>query len=180
MVLEWAQHKNESTMKNAVQMVVTWLFMLTVALNMSPPCFALSTDSHQRMLLSADNTELDYQHNIGIYKGNVQWQQGSVFAKADNMITHYDKNHNIESIELIGNAKYQSQPEANKPMLYADANKIIFYPKTHLAVLIGNAHVSQGAYEANGPYITYNTENKIMHLKSNAKQRTLMVFTPTP
>lgn len=112
--------------------------------------------------LNADKATYDRNNHISSYFGNIQFSQGVSFLNADKLLVYDNKvDNSIEEIVAFGSpAKYSTIPTGKGEKVNAKADRIEYYPKKNIAVLIGNGELEQKGSKFSGPYITYDIAKK--------------------
>lgn len=136
--------------------------------------------------LDADKASYDRNNHVSSYFGNIKYSQGTSFLNADKLLIYDNKiNNNVEKIIAFGiPAHYSTIPNAKEERIDAIANKIIYYPKKKIAVLIGNSELQQKGNKFSAPYIVYDINKKIILStagncgKNCAQQETTIVIQP--
>lgn len=155
---------------------------ILLGLLLSLPVFALPEDKNQPIHFTAGVIEWDQIHYKGIYKNKVSFKQGTTELYADSGYSHGDSEHQFNKIVLLGTSKEQAhfliQPQSDKEIIHAYANKMIYLPSKKLIELYGNVKVTQGRYHFNTPYLQYNTEEKKMLSKASENELTILTIDP--
>lgn len=142
---------------------------------------ALPTDNQQPATMSANSGIYNRNTGVGVYIGDVAIKQGTTTVNADKVITYNDKTHTVNKAVAIGinaPAHFQTLPQQGQQILDAYAKEIDYYPQQKLAVLIGNAKVTQGKNVLNSPKIFYDMQKDQVTTTSSPNQRTTMVVQP--
>lgn len=144
--------------------------------------FALESDKHALMQVSADTADLNQLTHFGVYKGNVEVNQGSTHLRANKAFTQSDKNNKLKFAKAFGDhaipAHFWTETDEKKPPLHAWALEIRYFPEKHLIVLLGNARVEQGEDSLSAPKITYHTEKKLVTSHGDKNTRPVIIFHP--
>ena len=164
------------------QIMVRERAAILLLLSVSITSFALPSDKNQVIQVKAGSADINQQTHIGIYKNNVQFEQGSTRIEAYEAITKANDKNQIISAIIKGKkgqqAHYQTMTEANKPPLHARADTIKYYPERHLIELIGNACVEQGQNIFKAAKITFDIQTHHVVSQSDKTQRTTITFYP--
>lgn len=117
---------------------------------------ALPTDKAQEMKFSTKSSSYDSKQGRLVLNGQVKINQGTLQITADKVTLIYDQNQKLQSLVAEGvPARYQQQPEVDKPIIHAEANSITYnLSKEHLA-LEKNALVEQKGATTRGGRIDY-------------------------
>ena len=70
---------------------------MAAALTVAWPAAALDSDKTQPVTLEADDFELDLESGARIYRGQVEYRQGSVRIDCDELVTRYDADDALQS-----------------------------------------------------------------------------------
>jgi lipopolysaccharide export system protein LptA len=141
--------------------------------------FALSTDKQQIAYLQADSAQINHLTGVGIYKGHVKLTQGSTVITADTLLTHTDKQNQIDQATAIGQpATYNTMPDNSPNPFLASAQTIQYYPTQSLVKLIGDAKSTQGSDSFAGPEMTYDIKQQVVISASSSQGRTNIVIQP--
>ncbi|MFK7912948.1 MAG: lipopolysaccharide transport periplasmic protein LptA [Pseudomonadales bacterium] len=116
---------------------------------------ALPEDADQPINIRANEGELDRVSRTGIYRGDVQVDQGTLRIKAETMTVVY-KDQKVTRITFNGTpATYQQQLNADEEMVFANAKTIVYYTQNEKLELEGDAFLSQQGNELRGEQIDY-------------------------
>ncbi|WP_242602210.1 lipopolysaccharide transport periplasmic protein LptA [Legionella nagasakiensis] len=144
--------------------------------------FALPEDRQQVLQLQADSADLNQEKHRGIYIGHVELDQGSTHLRAAEAITEGNSDNKLIRAIAKGNqeeqAHYWTLTAEDKPPLHAYADKIYYYPESHLIELIGQARIEQGQNSFSAPKITYDTERQHVLTQRDKKARTVITIYP--
>lgn len=154
--------------------------ILLILLLFSTSTFALNSDAQKTTHMTADKVVYNRNSHISTYIGHVKFSQGTTSLTADKVIVYDRENSNkIYKIVAFGKrAHYSTLPEGKKALLHAKANTIKYYPQKNIAILIGNAEVTQKDNSMSGMRITYNTKKDTILLTPKTKGRARVVFQP--
>ena len=159
-------------------------FILSVlALLLSAPVMAKSSDGELPMQIEADSVEVREQEGISIYKGNVIITRGSTLIKGQ-LIHIYQKNNIIDRIRVEGDpASFKQLNDLNQEILaqcldmeYLSSEGILVLKKQALLVQHNNRFTSD--------HIVYNTRKDLVQAGSEAqsngdgKQRVTITIQP--
>jgi lipopolysaccharide export system protein LptA len=113
---------------------------------------ALPTDRNEALRIEADKQEIDLKQGVVVYSGDAKFVQGTLEINAKKITIQRDKDQSVESVIAEGTpAKYQQQPEAGKPIIHAEANKLNYNVKKEYMVMDGNVSIEQdGAVTKSG------------------------------
>ena len=135
------------SIKLTIIRATTWLLTLSPAL-----AYALPTDREQALRIAADKQEIDLKQGVVVYSGDAKFVQGTLEISASKITVRRDKDQSVESVIAEGSpAKYQQQPEAGKPVIHAEANKLNYNVKNEHLVMDENVSIEQnGAITKSG------------------------------
>lgn len=142
-------------------------------------------DQNEKATIVSQSADINRSTGISVFKDNVKIDQGSTHVKGDIITTYNDENNEVKEaiVEgLNGNlAQYQTVVEQGKPVLYAKAKIIKYYPQKKYIVLLGNASIVQGTDSIAGDELEYDIEKQ--HLisknnKSSGQGRTTIIISP--
>ncbi len=143
---------------------------------------AMPEDKNQLANLAADTADLNQQKHLGVYEGNVSFDQGTTHLRAHKAVTEGNEKNQLTLAIAYGNteavAHFWTQTALDKPLLHAYADTIKYYPEQHLIELIGHARVIQGDDSFSAPKIKYQTEEQHIISESNAEERTVIIMHP--
>ena len=144
--------------------------------------FALPDDRAQATQLQARTADLDQQSHRGIYRGDVELDQGTTHIRAARAITEGDAKNQLIKAIIIGNKKEQAHywtlTAIDKPPLHAYADTINYYPERHLIELLGHARVEQGDDSFSANQISYDTLRQHVISNGDGKGRTTIIIHP--
>src|SRR5581483_5508402 len=130
--------------------------------------------------LSANRAHLNNHNHQGIFKENVQLDQGSTHIRAALAITNGDEKNQLVKAIIKGNkiaqAHFWTVTAQDKPEMHAYADVIYYYPEKHLIKLMGNAKVSQGENSYTAPEINYDTIHQHVISKGDKKNPTIIIL----
>lgn len=146
--------------------------------------WALPSDAQAKMYISAQTAQVDKLTGNSVYLTDVKIDRGTTHVTADKL-TVQSVNGKAVLLTAYGNPKqlahYQTQTDINKPVLDAYALVIKYYPPQHVVELIGNAHVTQGHNQIDGPHLQYDLIKKILvAVNDNPKASTKTTFVIDP
>ena len=140
---------------------------------------ALPTDRDQAVQVSANTATADGKTGIATYRGNVIVKQGTLEIRADEIIITTDKKGAILSTLSKGNpARYQQQPDPQKSIVTAEAQRIDYDAKNESIKLTGNAKLKQDGSSFSGQTITYDSLRQQVNAKGDGSNRVQLVFPP--
>lgn len=160
---------------------IIFVFLLLI----SKFSYSLVSDQQEPLELQANFADIDQEKHIGIYTGNVEFDQGTTHIRASKAVTKATKNNKISEAIIYGDKKnqahYWSKISQDKPEIHAYADIICYKPEINTIELKGNARIRQGDNSFSAPMITYDTVNQHvtstnMGIKNNG--RTVIIFNP--
>lgn len=131
-------------------------------LALTADAFGLPDDQYQPIEIQADSATHHEKSGLTSYNGNVVMKQGSLRVEADNVTVSnaLDK----KSTHLIASghpAKFQQQPEPDRPIIFAEATSINYQLDIGRIELVGNARLLQGESKIQSARIFYMVEDQI-------------------
>jgi len=130
---------------------------------------ALPDDKNQSLRITAAKQEADLKLGEVIYIGNVKLVQGTLEINAQKLTVHKDKNQNEESVTAEGSpARYQQQPEADKPVVHAEAGSIHYNFKTEQLTLDKNVTIEQNGTISKAGHVDYDIKSQRAKLSIGA------------
>lgn len=121
----------------------------------SSGAWALPEDADQPINIRANEGQLDRVSRTGVYRGDVQVDQGTLRIKADKMTVEY-KDQKVTRITFNGTpATYQQQLNADEEMVFANARTIVYHTQNERLELEGEAFLTQQGNELRGEQIEY-------------------------
>ncbi len=116
---------------------------------------ALPEDADQPINIQANEGELDQVNRTGVYRGDVQVDQGTLRIRADKMTVIY-KDRKVTRITFNGSpATYQQQLDAEEAMVFANARTIVYHTQSERLELRGQATLTQEGNRMQGDRIDY-------------------------
>lgn len=148
--------------------------------------FDVNKDKNEKAYISSDTADLNRTTGVGVYRVDVKIDQGSTHVRGDVVTTYTDANNKLKEAIIVGKegelASYETLIETGKPVLYAKAKTIKFYPQKNYIILIGNASIIQGTDSIQGDQLEYDIEKQHLIAKGNdsskGKNRTTIVILP--
>lgn len=144
--------------------------------------WCLPEDTTQPMQITADSTSFDYARGTGIYEGHVTVTQGKTRLNADRLMTFNNARHKIEKAVAYGTtkpARYMTYLSlTDNRQLQAEAAIINFYPFRSLVILTGNARVTHGEDQFQGPVAVYDMKNQTVNAPQSPNGRAKILIQP--
>ncbi len=158
------------TMNRNVIKIVTEL-SLAALLCLPGAVAALSTDRQKDIEIEADNAEIDDAKHITIYTGDVIITQGTLRITGAKVTIHYDGDSDFVKLVSLGRpARFRQLPDGKKNIdsnyQSARADKMEYFKKKDLIVLLGNAVYGQGGSKVSADRIEYDSRTSRMKARS--------------
>ena len=140
--------------------------------------WALSTDRQKDIEIEADSALIDDAKQQTIYTGDVVIIQGSLRITGAKVTIHYDDNSDFIKLESVGKpARFRQLPDGKKDIdsnyQVAHADRMEYFKKKDLIILLGNAVYGQGGSKVAADRIEYNSRTSQMTARSvKAKTKT--------
>lgn len=143
---------------------------------------ALPDDQYQAIEILANHAMHDEKKGLSTYQGNVVVTQGSMKLEADEVRVSRD----ASLVEAVGNpARFQQQPDADKPVIEAEARDIHYATSTGKIELSGNVQLRQGDARVASERIVYSISEQVFSASSakgsntqNPSQRVQVIIPP--
>lgn len=127
----------------------------TACLLMAAGAYALPEDRQQPIRISADQALRDERQGFTEYTGNVRMQQGSLQIEAEK-ITVFHQQAAADRILAEGSpARMQQQPDADKGIVHAAAQRIEYFKEEERVHLQRQARIEQEGSIVTGDSIDY-------------------------
>lgn len=124
--------------------------------------WALKGDSTLPAHFDADHVSHNMKTNVTTFTGQVKMQQGSTNLTADKVTAYKDKSGQVNKIIAIGNpAHYSTLPDAQKQVMDAYGDTIVYLPLERKADITGNAKVTQPPNSYSGAHLVYDMEKQL-------------------
>ena len=141
--------------------------------------YALPSDKNQSLHIEADKQEIDLKQGVVVYSGDAKFVQGTLEITAKKITVHRDKDQSIESVVAEGSpAKYQQQPEAGKPIIHAEANKLNYSVKNEYLVMEENVSIEQNGAVTKSGHADYDIKSQTAKFSGTGRVET--VIPPKP
>ncbi|MEX2326148.1 MAG: lipopolysaccharide transport periplasmic protein LptA, partial [Pseudomonadales bacterium] len=159
------------------------LTMIAVAMIAVNSCFALGTDRDQPINIQSDSAIVDEKNGVSTYLGNVTVDQGTLHISADKVEVYATKS---EVLRIIASsepdsgtlAHYEQQPD-DKPLVVAEARKIIYLVQDEQLQLLGAASLTQTRDRSfTGETISYDVTEGRVSAESEGEGRVQSTFIP--
>ena len=158
---------------NANNLLSKFLFrcLFTLVLGLPLSASGLSTDRQKDIEIEADSAVIDDTKQHTIYTGDVVIIQGSLRITGAKVTIHYDDNSDFVKLESIGKpARFRQLPDGKDDIdsnyQVAHADKMEYFKKKDLIVLLGNAVYGQGGSKVAADRIEYNSRTSKMIARS--------------
>lgn len=161
------------------------LLALALYLLATPSGHALTDDREQPLRVVADTAEHNERSGVTIYTGNVIITQGSMRIEAD-VVTLKGQDNRVDNMVAEGNpARLQQQPKPEDSMMYARAQRIIYFVADDRVQLIDRASIEQNDSVVNSDEIEYFVKQRIVKAHGSVKgsngeapKRVEFIYTP--
>lgn len=163
-------------------MIQKIISLLAIALTAN--ALALPDDQYQPIEIEADSAVHHEKNGLTAYNGNVVMKQGSLLVEADNITVSSTLDKSSTHLIATGKpAKFQQQPELDKPGIVAEANSINYQVELSKIELIGNAHLQQGDSKITSDQIIYMVDDQIFRAEASkndehAKPQRVQIIIP--
>jgi len=151
---------------------------LAVVFGLPVSSWALSTDRQKDIEIEADSAIIDDAKQLTIYTGDVVIIQGSLRITGAKVTIYYDDDSDFVKLESVGKpARFRQLPDGKKDIdsnyQVAHADRMEYFKKKDLIVLLGNAVYGQGGSKVAADRIEYNSRTSRMTARSvKAKTKT--------
>jgi lipopolysaccharide export system protein LptA len=151
--------------------------LLALAL-LAPGIPALESDQQQPIELSADFADIDESKGVSIYKGNVDFRQGSIRLQADIVTVHHEGRRPSKMIAEGGPVRFSQDTESGP--VKGSAKRAEYEVNTENLVLIGDAVVVQNNDTMRSDRILYDRVRSVVRAGTAAqgKQRVRITIQP--
>ncbi len=163
----------------AVAGLVCLLLAVTALGGWAPRALALSSDREKQIEIEADSAEADEKERVTIYRGDAVITQGTLRITGDTVWIYF--NEDYEFVKLVSEGKpahMQQQPDGQKELQMADANRLEYYADKNLIVLLGNAVYGMGEDRISAERIEYDSLNGRMKATGNQNKRIKIQIMP--
>jgi lipopolysaccharide export system protein LptA len=172
--------------KNGPVRHITAILAALVALAVAAvPALALEGDRDQPLRVVADSAEHNELSGVTVYTGNVIITQGSMRIEADT-VTLKGRDNRINNMVAVGNpARLQQQPKPEDSVMYARAQRIVYFVEEDRVQLIDQASIEQDDSIVNSDEIEYLVKQRIVKAHGGVKagtgeksKRVEFIYTP--
>ncbi len=140
--------------------------LITLALTVNT--LALPDDQYQPIEIQADSAIHHEKTGLTTYNGHVVMKQGSLKVEADNVTVSNALDKSSTHLIATGNpAKFQQQPEPDKPPIVAEANSIAYQVELSKIELAGNARLQQGESQIKSDRIVYMVDDQVFKAEAS-------------
>lgn len=143
--------------------------------------YALPSDKHQPIHISADTAQINEKTGTTTYTGNVLMKQGSMEIKAARIDLYREKDSVSRIIANGAPANFRQQAAEDKPITDAFGEKLDYLIAKQTITITGNAKVQQESDQFTGSKIVYQMDKAIVNAYSGegkTGQRVQMVIQP--
>ncbi|TBR37132.1 MULTISPECIES: lipopolysaccharide transport periplasmic protein LptA [Dyella] len=143
---------------------------------------AKKDDRNQPMNFSAKTTNaINAPNSVTTLTGNVKITQGTLLITGAKAEIHLDGDSQIARVVVTGAQAHIQQLDESNNLMQGDADKLDYDNINGIAVLTGNAKVTQqGRGQFNGDKITYNTDTSVITGESGNDGLVHGTFLPKP
>ena len=143
---------------------------------------AKKDDRNQPMNFTAKTTNAyNAPNSVTTLTGNVKLTQGTLLITGDEAKVYLDKDTQISRVVVTGNPAHIQQLDENNNLMQGDAATLDYDNINGIAVLIGNAKVTQqGRGDFSGDKLTYNTDTSLITGESGGDGLVHGTFLPKP
>lgn len=146
---------------------------------LAPGALALPGDREQPIRIESDRAQRDGQRGVTVYEGDVELRQGSLHIQADRLTIHTDADNRVQRVEAQGApARFEQQPEPDKPPVHARAQRIDYHADSDLLELIDNARLEQGEASMAGDRIDYNIASEQLQAEGDDDSPRIEIVLP--
>jgi lipopolysaccharide export system protein LptA len=162
--------KNRRTSVRASHVIAALITMMIAIA--TPFAAALEDDRAQPLRVVADSAEHNEVSGVTVYTGNVVITQGSMRIEAD-IVTLKGVDNRINNMIADGKpARLQQQPKPEDAMMYARAQRIIYYVDDDRVRLIDKASIEQEDSIVNSDEIEYLVKDRIVKAHGGIEGKT--------
>jgi len=145
--------------------------------------WGLPSDSDQPIHIQADGGEMDQKQGTALYTGNVRLNRGTMKVSADTMTVELNDDDKLTQLTATGKkggqqANFQQKVEAEKAVVFADADVIVYFADEEKIELRGNAHLTQDGNELRGQLIIYDVRAGKVDASAAPGQKINIIFQP--
>ena len=147
---------------------------------LSPASWGLETDRQQPIHIQADRITVHEKEGMSYYEGNVEFTQGSLQIKGDEITVHLQDDV-LKKIIVKGTpATLQQRPETDQELVHSKAIHMEYDAVEQIVTLMQDAQVQQGPNSFAGDYIEYDTRtNRVSARKGEGEDsRVHVIITP--
>jgi lipopolysaccharide export system protein LptA len=144
--------------------LVTALLTLA-ALGTTVPAVALKSDRDQPIVVDADESELDFQTGLRIYRGNVSVRQGTMLIRGDKLELRYKDETLLDATAYGKPATFRQRPDGQAEEVHGQARRIVLDDITDKVHLYDNAVVIQGQNTVKSNVVHYDMNSSKVLIK---------------
>jgi len=146
--------------------------MVLAALGTTGPAFALKSDRDQPVVVDADESELDFQTGLRIYRGNVSVRQGSLLIRGDKLELRYKDETLLDATAYGKPATFRQRPDGQEEEVHGEANRIVLDDITDKVHLYDNAVMTQGQNTVKSNVVHYDMNSSKVIIKGGPGKTT--------
>ena len=121
---------------------------------------ALPGDSDQPISIAADRAEHDDARRVTIYRGNVEFDQGSLHITGDNVTIRFDARNEVAKITVLGApAHFRQLSGGGDSQRKAWAERMEYFPAQDLIMLLGDARYEKDGSHVRAERLVYDSRN---------------------
>lgn len=128
---------------------------------------AMSSDRQQALQIDADNADIDQQHGVSIYRGNVHLTRGSMKLVADEVVVKHDGG-TIHLVTATGSPANYQQLSDKQQQIRARAQRMEYNIDTGQLLLLKQAELHQDSNVFASERIVYDSVNDRVNAGANA------------
>lgn len=127
---------------------------------------AMSSDRRQPMQIDADNADIDQQHGVSTYRGNVHLTRGSMQLIADEVVVKHDGGA-VHLVTATGSPANYQQLSDKQQAIHARAQRMEYNIDTGQLLLLKQAELHQDSNVFTSERIVYDSINDRVNAGAN-------------
>ncbi len=135
--------------------LLTGLFLLPIQ------SICLAEVSAEKILINADNMQMNLESGKSIYTGNVKISQGQLELSGD-IVTIEQKNNEIDRLTVTGKPARYNHVTDQGETIEAESEHMVYTASKNRLVMTINARLQQPDHKLSSEKIVYDTLNKIV------------------